>query len=114
ERRGGEPGESKACCRTCPLQQNDSSRRPRFDVQERARDCRDSCDCGTEYRPQHHRPCGARRSRSSCAGYARAPVNILPYLGILVAAALEGEVVYSSAVVLVFLGKLNAFGVLIS
>ena len=41
-------------------------------------------------------------------------MNILPYLGILVAAALEGEVVYSSAVVLVFLGKLNAFGVLIS
>ena len=41
-------------------------------------------------------------------------MNILPYLGILVAAALEGEVVYSSAVVLVFLGKLNAVGVLIS
>jgi membrane protein DedA with SNARE-associated domain len=41
-------------------------------------------------------------------------VNILPYLGILVAAALEGEVVYSSAVVMVFLGRLNAVGVLIS
>ena len=41
-------------------------------------------------------------------------MNILPYLGILVAAALEGEVVYSSAVVLVFLGKLNLLAVLIS
>jgi membrane protein DedA with SNARE-associated domain len=41
-------------------------------------------------------------------------VNILPYLGILAAAAVEGEVVYSSSVVLAFLGKLNPFGVLIS
>jgi membrane protein DedA with SNARE-associated domain len=41
-------------------------------------------------------------------------VNILPYLGILVAAALEGEVVYSGAVVMVFLGRLNLLGVLIS
>src|SRR5436853_7785680 len=41
-------------------------------------------------------------------------MNILPYLGILVAAAVEGEVVYSSAVVMVFLGRLNPFGVLIS
>ncbi len=41
-------------------------------------------------------------------------MNILPYLGILVAAAVEGEVVYSSAVVMVFLGRLNAFGVLLS
>ena len=41
-------------------------------------------------------------------------MNILPYLGILVAAAVEGEVVYASAVVLVFLGRLNPFGVLIS
>lgn len=40
--------------------------------------------------------------------------SILPYLGILVAAAVEGEVVYSGAVVLVFLGRLNPFGVLIS
>ncbi len=41
-------------------------------------------------------------------------MNILPYLGILVAAAVEGEVVYSGAVVMVFLGRLNLFGVLIS
>jgi membrane protein DedA with SNARE-associated domain len=41
-------------------------------------------------------------------------VNILPYLGILVAAAVEGEVVYASAVVMVFLGRLNALGVLLS
>ena len=41
-------------------------------------------------------------------------MNLLPYLGILVAAALEGEVVYSSAVVMVFLGRLNPLGVLIS
>ena len=41
-------------------------------------------------------------------------MNLLPYLGILVAAALEGEVVYSGAVVMVFLGRLNAFGVLFS
>jgi len=41
-------------------------------------------------------------------------MNILPYLGILVAAAVEGEVVYSGAVVMVFLGRLNPFGVLIS
>ena len=41
-------------------------------------------------------------------------MNILPYLGILVAAAVEGEVVYSSAVVMVFLGRLNPIGVLLS
>jgi membrane protein DedA with SNARE-associated domain len=41
-------------------------------------------------------------------------MNILPYLGILVAAAVEGEVVYSSAVVMVFLGRLSPIGVLIS
>ena len=41
-------------------------------------------------------------------------MNILPYLGILVAAAVEGEVVYAGAVVMVFLGRLNPFGVLIS
>ena len=41
-------------------------------------------------------------------------MNVLPYLGILVAAAVEGEVVYSGAVVMVFLGRLNAFGVLFS
>src|SRR6266849_6443576 len=41
-------------------------------------------------------------------------MNILPYLLILGAAAVEGEVVYSAAVVGVFLGRLNLFGVLIS
>src|SRR5215813_6067773 len=41
-------------------------------------------------------------------------MNILPYVGIVVAAAVEGEVVYSSAVVMVFLGRLNPAGVLIS
>src|SRR5213083_192128 len=41
-------------------------------------------------------------------------MNIVPYLGILVAAAVEGEVVYSGAVVMVFLGRLNPLGVLIS
>ena len=41
-------------------------------------------------------------------------MTILPYLGILVAAALEGEVVYAGAVVMVTLGRLNPFGVLIS
>jgi membrane protein DedA with SNARE-associated domain len=41
-------------------------------------------------------------------------VNLLPYLGIIVAAIVEGEVVYSGAVVMVFLGRLNPFGVLIS
>src|SRR5712691_5022543 len=41
-------------------------------------------------------------------------MSILPYLGILVAAAVEGEVVYSGAVVMVFLGRLNLLGVLIS
>src|SRR5213594_2405734 len=41
-------------------------------------------------------------------------MNVLPYLGILVAAAVEGEVVYSGAVVMVFLGRLNPFAVLIS
>ena len=41
-------------------------------------------------------------------------MHIVPYLGILVAAAVEGDVVYSGAVVMVFLGRLNPFGVLIS
>ena len=41
-------------------------------------------------------------------------MSILPYLGILVAAAVEGEVVYSSAVVMVFLGRLNPLGVWVS
>src|SRR5438876_8557097 len=41
-------------------------------------------------------------------------MNVLPYLGILVAAAVEGEVVYAGAVVMVSLGRLNPFGVLIS
>src|SRR5262249_54346517 len=41
-------------------------------------------------------------------------MNILPYLGILVAAAVEGEVGYAGAVVMVFLGRLNPLGVLVS
>lgn len=41
-------------------------------------------------------------------------MEFLPYLGILIAAALEGEVVYSGAVVLVTLGRLNPLGVLLS
>lgn len=41
-------------------------------------------------------------------------MSVIPYLGILVAAALEGEVVYVSAVVAAFSGKLNAVGVLLS
>ena len=41
-------------------------------------------------------------------------MNILPYFGILFAAAVEGEVVYAGAVVMVFLGRLNLFGVLAS
>src|ERR1041385_6210274 len=41
-------------------------------------------------------------------------MNILPYFGILFAAAVEGEVVYAGAVVMVFLGCLNLFGVLAS
>jgi len=39
-------------------------------------------------------------------------LTIYPYLGILTAAALEGEVVYVSAVVAATLGKLDPFGVL--
>jgi membrane protein DedA with SNARE-associated domain len=41
-------------------------------------------------------------------------VNIIPYLGILVAAAVEGEVVYVSAVVMSTLGRLDPVGVLLS
>jgi membrane protein DedA with SNARE-associated domain len=41
-------------------------------------------------------------------------VNIVPYVGILVAAAVEGEVVYAAAVVMASLGLLNSFAVLIS
>ncbi|HYR90779.1 MAG TPA: VTT domain-containing protein [Terriglobia bacterium] len=41
-------------------------------------------------------------------------MHLLPYLGILVAAVVEGEVVYSGAVVLVHLGRLNAMGVLMA
>jgi membrane protein DedA with SNARE-associated domain len=41
-------------------------------------------------------------------------VNILPYLGILTAAAIEGEVVYVTAVVAASLGKLDVLGVLVS
>lgn len=41
-------------------------------------------------------------------------MNVVPYLGILIAAALEGEVVYVTAVVAASLGRLNPFGVLLS
>jgi membrane protein DedA with SNARE-associated domain len=40
--------------------------------------------------------------------------HLIPYLGILAAAAIEGEFVYSGAVVAAMLGKLDAFGVLVS
>src|SRR5262245_51776828 len=40
--------------------------------------------------------------------------NLLPYFGVFFAAAVEGEVVYSLAVVSVYLGLLNPFGVLIA
>src|ERR1051326_9040382 len=41
-------------------------------------------------------------------------LDFLKYAGIFVSAALEGEVVYVSAVVLAFLGRLNPIGVLIA
>jgi len=41
-------------------------------------------------------------------------MSVLPYLGIVMAAAVEGEVVYVLAVVMASLGRLNPFGVLIS
>ena len=41
-------------------------------------------------------------------------MTIYPYLGILTAAAIEGEVVYVSAVVLASLGRLHPVGVLLS
>jgi len=41
-------------------------------------------------------------------------MSIAPYVGILTAAAIEGEVVYVSAVVMATLGTLNPFAVLIS
>jgi len=41
-------------------------------------------------------------------------MKLIPYLGILTAAAIEGEVVYVSAVVMVTLGRLDPFGVLLS
>ncbi len=41
-------------------------------------------------------------------------MHFLSYLGILVAAAVEGDVVYSGAVVMVYLGRLSPVGVLIS
>jgi len=41
-------------------------------------------------------------------------LSIIPYLGILTAAAVEGEVVYASAVVLASLGRLNPVAVLLS
>jgi len=40
------------------------------------------------------------------------PLDLLKYAGIFASAAIEGEVVYVSAVVLAFLGKLNPIGVL--
>lgn len=41
-------------------------------------------------------------------------MSLWPYLGILAAAAIEGEIVYVSAVVMASLGSLDPFGVLIS
>ena len=41
-------------------------------------------------------------------------MHFLSYLGIVVAAAVEGDVVYSGAVVMVCLGRLSPIGVLIS
>src|SRR6266850_6682921 len=41
-------------------------------------------------------------------------MHLLAYLGILVAAIVEGDVVYSGAVVMVYLGRLNAVGVLMA
>ena len=41
-------------------------------------------------------------------------MSILPYLGILTAAAIEGEVVYVTAVVAASLGRLDLIGVLVS
>ena len=41
-------------------------------------------------------------------------MHVLPYLGILVAAIVEGEVVYSGAVVMAHMGRLNALGVLMA
>jgi membrane protein DedA with SNARE-associated domain len=41
-------------------------------------------------------------------------MNVIPYIGILTAAAIEGEVVYVTAVVMASLGRLNPLGVLIS
>ena len=41
-------------------------------------------------------------------------LDLLKYAGIFASAALEGEVVYVSAVVFAFLGKLNPIGVLIA
>ena len=41
-------------------------------------------------------------------------MQLLPYIGILFAAIVEGEVVYSAAVVMASLGRLNPLGVLIA
>src|SRR5215831_17644408 len=41
-------------------------------------------------------------------------MSILPYVGILVSAAIEGEVVYVGAVVAASIGKLDPFAVLLS
>ena len=40
--------------------------------------------------------------------------HLIPYVGIFIAAILEGEVVYSAAVVAAVLGRLNPLGVLVS
>jgi membrane protein DedA with SNARE-associated domain len=39
---------------------------------------------------------------------------LLPYFGVLFAAMVEGEVVYATAVVMVYLGRLNPVGVLVA
>jgi membrane protein DedA with SNARE-associated domain len=41
-------------------------------------------------------------------------MSVLPYIGILTAAAVEGEVVYVTAVVMATFGRLNPFAVLLS
>ncbi len=54
-------------------------------------------------------------ARPWCLGvHFRNAMGLLPYLGILIAAAVEGDVVYSGAVVMVYLGRLSPVGVLIS
>src|SRR5437773_7102553 len=41
-------------------------------------------------------------------------MSILPYIGIITAAAIEGEIVYATAVVAATLGRLDPFAVLLS